>query len=122
MQVKWHELLLPQVQLPLAHSPSQRSLSPPHVTWHGPDWQSNVQLEPCPKVQLPLAQVPEQSEALPHVTWQGGLLQLKSQLEAAPQVQLPLAHSALHEVFSPAHATEHGGAPHSRSQCAPTSQ
>jgi hypothetical protein len=56
-------LFAPQVQLPLAHSPSQRALSPPQVTWHGPDWQSNSQVAPRAQVQLPLAQVPAQSEA-----------------------------------------------------------
>jgi hypothetical protein len=73
-------------------------------------------------VQLPSAQVPVQSDKAAQATWHGGLLQLKSQDESLPHVQLPLAHSALHEPLLPAHSTEHGGAPHRTSQCAPTSQ
>lgn len=122
LQLKWHVLFAPQVQLPLAHSPSQCWLSPAQLTWHGPDWQSKLQLAPRAQVQLPLAQVPAQSESPLHVTWHGGLLQRKSQLESPPQVQLPLAHSALHDELFPAHSIEHGGAPHASWQCAPTSQ
>jgi hypothetical protein len=48
-------------------------LSPAHCTWHGPDWQSNSQLEPRAQLQLPSAHVPEQLEWLAQLTWQGGL-------------------------------------------------
>jgi hypothetical protein len=54
----WHVLPGPQEHVPLAHVPSQLGFIPSHVTWHGPDAQSNWQAPPSAQAQSPSAQVP----------------------------------------------------------------
>ncbi|MEO7669157.1 MAG: hypothetical protein ABIW57_07445 [Polyangia bacterium] len=58
LQLKLQLLPLPQLQVPLAHSASQRSLSPAHRAWHGGAAQVKLQLSPPGQAQVPLLQSP----------------------------------------------------------------
>ena len=95
-QLNRQSLFVPQLQLPFAHVPAHTALSPSHSTWHGPDAQSNSQLDPRAHRQVPFAQVPPHSDRSSQVTWHGGLWQPKSQDAATPQLQEPLPQSATH--------------------------
>ena len=58
MQAKSHELPLPQVQVPLAHTAWQLLLSPWQVTWQGGALQTNRQSSPAGQAQVPFLQPP----------------------------------------------------------------
>jgi hypothetical protein len=94
----------PQVQVPLAHTPSHFGLLPAHVTWQGPDGQANVHVDPSPHVQSPSEQVPLHVALAPHVTWHGGLLHVNAHVAPSAQLHSPSAHAPEHEAFA-LHAT-----------------
>ena len=121
-QRKRQSLPGPQLQLPFAQVPAQTPLSPSHSTWHGPEAQSNSQLEPRSHRQVPFAHVPPHSDALSQVTWQGGLSQPKSHEELLPQVQSPLPQLATHEALSPRHSMWQGGAAQMKRHSSPGPQ
>jgi len=56
LQVKAHELPLPQVQVPLAHTAWQLPLSPAQIAWQGGALQTKRQSSPGGQEQVPLRQ------------------------------------------------------------------
>lgn len=56
LQAKAHELPLPQVQVPFAHTAWQLPLSPAQVAWQGGAVQTNRQSSPGGHEQVPLRQ------------------------------------------------------------------
>ena len=58
MQAKSHELPLPQVQVPFAHTAWQLPLLPSQVTWQGGAVQTNRQSSPAGQEQVPFPQPP----------------------------------------------------------------
>ena len=63
MQAKSHELPLPQVQVPFAHTAWQLPLFPSQVTWQGGALQTNRQSSPGGQEQVPLRQPPADGTA-----------------------------------------------------------
>jgi hypothetical protein len=73
MHEKMQLLFGPQVQVPLAQTPSHWGLLPSQWTWHGPVRQSKTQVLPAEQSQSPFAHTPEHQSFPRQSTWQGAL-------------------------------------------------